>query len=102
MDKGNKPRFKTLKAGDILVTEGEAGTDVFLILDGVMRVEKGGERLAEFGPGAVLGERAGIENGTRNSTLVAVTGCRVAVVSHEVMDKEQLRELARGHGSTDA
>ncbi len=101
MSKGNKPKFRSLKPGDTLVTEGEAGTDVFLILDGVMRVEKGGERLAEYGPGAVLGERAGIESGTRNSTLVAVTGCRVAVVVHEVMDKDQLRELAKGHGGQD-
>jgi hypothetical protein len=99
MDKGSKPKFRTLKANEKLCEEGEAGTDVFLILDGVMRVEKGGERIAEYGPGAVLGERAGIEGGTRQSTLVAVTGCRVAVVAHEVMDKEQLRELAKGHGA---
>ena len=97
-----KPKFRKLKAGETLVTEGEEGTDVFLVLDGVMRVEKGGERLAEYGPGAVLGERAGIEAGTRNSTLVAVTGCRVAVVAHELMDKEQLRELAKGHGADDS
>ena len=97
-----KPKFRKLKAGETLVTEGEEGTDVFLVLDGVMRVEKGGERLAEYGPGAVLGERAGIESGKRNSTLVAVTGCRVAVVAHELMDKEQLRELAKGHGAEDS
>jgi hypothetical protein len=102
MHKGNKPKFRTVKAGATLVEEGEAGTDVFLILDGVMRVEKGGERIAEYGPGAVLGERAGMESGTRNSTLVAVTGCRVAVVAHEVMDQEQLRELAKGHGAEDS
>jgi hypothetical protein len=102
MDKGSKPKFRTLKAGETLVEEGQAGTDVFLILDGVMRVEKGGERIAEYGPGAVLGERASIEGGTRNSTLVAVTGCRVAVVAHHVMDKEQLRELAKGHGAEDS
>jgi hypothetical protein len=102
MDKGSKPKFRTLKAGETLVEEGQAGTDVFLILDGVMRVEKGGERIAEYGPGAVLGERAVLEGGTRNSTLVAVTGCRVAVVAHHVMDKEQLRELAKGHGADDS
>jgi hypothetical protein len=102
MQKGNKPKFRSLSAGDTLVTEGEEGTDVFLILDGVMRVEKGGERMAEYGPGAVLGERAGIEAGKRTSTLVAVTGCRVAVVAHSVMDKDQLRELAKGHGGEDS
>ena len=69
------------------------------MLDGVIRVEKGGERLAEYGPGAVLGERAGIEGGTRTSTLVAVTGSRVAVVAHHTMDRDQLHELAKGHRS---
>jgi len=97
MDKGSKPKFKKVSAGDSLVREGEAGTDVFLVLDGVIRVDKGGQRLAEFGPGAVLGERAGIEGGTRTSTLVAVTDSRVAVVAHSAMDRDQLHELAQGH-----
>jgi hypothetical protein len=29
---------------------------------------------------------------------VAVTPCRVAVVPHAVLDQDQLRELAKGHG----
>ena len=97
MDKGSKPRFTKVAAGQALVREGEQGTDVFLVLDGVIRVDKGGERLAEFGPGAVLGERSGIEGGTRTSTLVAVTASRVAVVSYGAMDPDQLHELAKGH-----
>ena len=101
MDKQSKPRFEKLSAGDTLCREGEPGTDVFLVLDGVLRVEQGGERVAEFGPGAVLGERAGIEGGTRTSTLVAVTDSRVAVVAHTTMDRDQLQELARGHGGAD-
>jgi hypothetical protein len=101
MDKQSKPRFEKLSAGEALCREGEPGTDVFLVLDGVLRVEQGGERVAEFGPGAVLGERAGIEGGTRTSTLVAVTDSRVAVVAHSTMDRDQLQELARGHGGAE-
>jgi hypothetical protein len=101
MDRRSKPKFRTLKAGDTLVTEGEEGSDVFLVLDGVMRVEKGGERLAEYGPGAILGERSGLEGGRRMSTLVAVTPCRVAIVAHSAMDPDKLRELSRGHGADD-
>ena len=99
MDKHSKPKFIQLAAGDTLCSEGDHGTDVFLVLDGVVRVEKGGERLAEYGPGAVLGERSGIEGGTRTSSLVAVTDSRVAVVAHSTMDREQLHELAKGHGA---
>jgi hypothetical protein len=102
MDKQSKPRFEKLSAGDTLCREGESGTDVFLVLDGVLRVEQGGTRVAEFGPGAVLGERAGIEGGIRTSTLVAVTDSRVAVVAHSTMDRDQLQELAKGHGAPTA
>ena len=97
MGKGSKPKYRKLSAGDTLVREGDRGTDVFLVLDGVVRVDKAGERLAEYGPGAVLGERAGIEGGERTSTLVAVTDSRVAVVAHSAMDRSQLHELAKGH-----
>jgi hypothetical protein len=97
MDKGSKPKYRKLSAGDTLVREGDQGTDVFLVLDGVVRVDKAGERLAEYGPGAVLGERAGIEGGERTSTLVAVTDSRVAVVPHQAVDRNQLHELAEGH-----
>ena len=48
--------------------QGEPGTEVFLVLDGVIRVERDGERLAEYGPGALLGERAHLEGGARTST----------------------------------
>jgi hypothetical protein len=97
MDKGSKPRFRTLSAGDTLVKEGDDGTDLFLVLDGVIRVEQAGERRAEYGPGAVLGERAGLEGGKRTSTLIAVTDSRVAVVAHESIERDQLHELAKGH-----
>jgi CRP-like cAMP-binding protein len=46
---------------------------MYLVLDGVIRVDRNGTRLAEYGPGAILGERALLETGVRASTLVAVT-----------------------------
>jgi len=55
------------------------------------------ERIAEVGPGAVLGERALLEGGTRTSTLRAVTPCRVAVASAGHMEPTVLEEISRGH-----
>jgi Cyclic nucleotide-binding domain len=91
------PRIQKLKRGAALVREGDAGTEVFLVLDGVVRVEKDGERLAEYGPGAILGERSHLEGGTRTSTLVAVTPCRVAAVDADQLDRAALEELSEGH-----
>ena len=49
------------------------GTDVFLILDGIFVVEVDDDQVAEIGPGAVVGERAAMSNGTRTATLWART-----------------------------
>jgi hypothetical protein len=97
-----KPRVDKLPAGRVLVRQGELGTDVFLILDGVIRVERDGEWLAEYGPGALLGERAHLEGGERTSTLVAVTPCRVASVDASQFDRSALVELSGGHRREDA
>jgi hypothetical protein len=97
-----KPRIRRLKAGDVLVRQGETGTEVYLVLDGVLRVDSGGERLAEYGPGALLGERAHLEGGVRTSSLVAVTACRVASVDASQLDRSALEELSGGHRREDA
>jgi hypothetical protein len=92
-----KPRITQLQAGDELVRQGDLGQDIYLVLDGVIRVERDGTRLAEYGPGAMLGERAALEGGTRTSTLAAVTRCRVASVPAVQLSRSDLAELSTGH-----
>jgi hypothetical protein len=97
-----KPRTTSLKPGAALVRQGESGQEIYLLLDGVIRVERDGNQLAEYGPGAMLGERAALEGGTRTSTLVAVTPCRVASVPAVQLDLSALAELATGHRREEA
>jgi hypothetical protein len=92
-----KPRISTLEPGTELVRQGDFGHDIYLVLDGVIRVEHDGERLAEYGPGAMLGERAALEGGSRTATLVAVTRCKVAAVPAVQLDLSDLAELSTGH-----
>jgi hypothetical protein len=92
-----KPRIEKLKPGTTLVKQGESGSEVYLLLDGVLRVEHDGQRLAEYGPGAMLGERAHLEGGVRTSTLVAVTACKVAAVEGSQLERGALHELSKGH-----
>jgi hypothetical protein len=100
MQGGAKPEIRRVTAGSTLVEQGEAGSEVFLVLDGVLRVEENGTRLAEYGPGALLGERAHLEGGIRTSTLVAVTPCRVAAVEAAQLDRGALQELSKDHRRT--
>jgi hypothetical protein len=97
-----RPRIERLPAGQVLVRQGEPGSDIYLVLDGVVRVERDGEWLAEYGPGALLGERAHLEDGARTSTLVTVTPCRMASVDASQLDQSALVELSGGHRREDA
>ena len=94
MSDAAKPKIRTLAEGEDLVTQGEADTEVFLILDGIFLVERDGEEIAEIGPGAVVGERAGQGDGTRTATLRARTKARVAGVSPDELDPAALGSLA--------
>jgi len=97
MHAGEKPRFMHLAAGEALARQGEHGIDVYLVLYGVIRVDRDGEQLAEYGPGAMLGERAHLEGGIRTSTLLAATACRIASVPADQFDADALTDLAAGH-----
>ncbi len=97
MGGASKPEIRMLDAGEVLTTQGEAATDVYLILDGMLAVEVDGEPVAEIGPGAVVGERAAIEGGIRTATLRAATKARVAKASAGQLAPVDLASLAETH-----
>ncbi len=98
---GAAPEVRKIKAGAILVRQGDPGDELFLVLDGVLQVDVDGKPVAELGPGAVLGERAILEGGARTSTLRAATKCRVAAVPADRIDRDALEELRGGHRRED-
>jgi Cyclic nucleotide-binding domain len=102
MHGAGKPRVASHPAGATLVRQGAPGGDVCLILDGVIRVERNGEPLAEYGPGAMLGERAHLEDGVRTASLVAVTPCKVASVDGAALERSALIELSGLHRREEA
>lgn len=87
---GAKLQRRRLRAGEILVEQGEAGTDMFMLLDGVLEVEIDGETVAELGSGAILGELAVLGSGRRTATLRALRASRVALLA----GTSRLAELA--------
>ena len=97
-----KPDIRRVKEGKTLVEQGASGNDLYLLLNGVIVVEVDGEKLAELGPGAVFGERARLEGGTRTATLRAATECKVAVAPADRIDLDKLVALASGHRREEA
>ena len=101
MQGGAKPKVKTFKAGTVITAQGATEDDLYLVLDGVVRIEVDGERLAEYGPGSMHGERAVLEGGQRTSTIRAVTACKLAVASADAIDRDALAQLSSGHRRED-
>ena len=98
MSDGRKSPRRSLKPGETLVEQGQPGSDLYLILDGVFVVEANGEELAEVGPGAIVGEQALLQEGTRTATLRARTPARVAVIEEDALDTDALSTLAGTRG----
>ncbi len=59
--------------GKELVREGDYSYDVLAIEEGTARVERHGERLADLGPGDVVGEMGVLQREQRNATVVATS-----------------------------
>jgi CRP-like cAMP-binding protein len=68
-------------AGHVLIERGQHGTGLYVILEGAVVVETSDGNL-EFGPGAVIGERALLSgHGTRAARVRATSDLRVLAVN---------------------
>ncbi len=71
----------TIDAGSTFVTEGAAGREVLLILEGTAAVSRDGELIADVGPGDFVGEQAVLLGQPRNATLIATSSVTATVFS---------------------
>jgi CRP/FNR family cyclic AMP-dependent transcriptional regulator len=75
--------------GKELLGEGRFAYEFMVIEDGRAEVTRGGEHVADLGPGDFLGEIAALESGQRNASVVARSP-----MSLIVMTARDLRRLA--------
>lgn len=67
-------------AGAALVTEGESGTNAFVLLQGECRVVRKGRRVGRIEAGGVVGELSMLNRAPRNATVIAETPLEVAIL----------------------
>ena len=90
------PEPERREAGETLVEQGAEGDELFLLLDGMLDVIVDGEVVAELGPGAIVGERALLEEGVRTATLRTATPAKIVRVPGDRIETADLEALAAG------
>jgi CRP/FNR family transcriptional regulator, cyclic AMP receptor protein len=70
-----------IDAGRILVEQGDAGREMFVVIDGEAVVKRNNRVVASLGPGDALGELALMDHGPRTATVEAATPMTVLVLS---------------------
>ena len=74
----------TLSAGKVLARQGEHGLEFLLLLDGRVRVERDGRRIARLGPSEFFGEMSLIDGKPRTATVIAETPVSLLVIHRRV------------------
>ena len=70
-----------LPAGKVLIREGDAGREFFVLVDGTAEVERGGKQVASIGPGDFFGEIALVAKTPRNATITTTSPVRALVIT---------------------
>ena len=68
--------------GQVVVKEGGYSNHFFAIEEGTAEVTRGGEHLADLGPGDVFGEQGLLEKQERSATVTATSRLRVIKIEH--------------------
>ncbi len=86
------------KAGQALFYTGDEGDGLYIIVEGRMRVQRGGQVIAELGAGEVVGELAIMDQQPRSADAVAVSDVRLLELTSAALDEllDRHGQIARG------
>ena len=82
---------RSVSEGDTIVREGDYSDDLIAIEEGTAAVKRGGETVAELGPGDFFGEIGVMKNEMRAATVVATSPMRLVTLTH--FDLKRLRNM---------
>ena len=71
----------SVEAGKVLVREGDFSYEFMAIEEGDAEVTRGGEHVADLGPGDFFGEMGLLEKTLRNATVTAKTSMRLVTLT---------------------
>jgi CRP/FNR family cyclic AMP-dependent transcriptional regulator len=89
---------KTFAGGDQVVRQFSEGTDVMVVVDGKANVNSfTGEKIAEVGPGSVLGEMSLVDEKPRSATVISAGGTTVVSIPRKALVQLMEEQPAIGY-----
>jgi CRP/FNR family transcriptional regulator, cyclic AMP receptor protein len=84
--------------GDDIFREGEPGDSLFLVIEGKVRVHRGGHALAELGQRQVFGEMALLDSEPRSASVSAVSDLTLLKIARDDFNEilAEKGEIAQG------
>ncbi|MDA2943989.1 MAG: cyclic nucleotide-binding domain-containing protein [Actinomycetota bacterium] len=70
----------TMKAGSIIIDQGQTGREAFVVLSGTVTVRRNNRKIATLGPGSIVGELSLLDHGPRTATVTCDTDCDLFVL----------------------
>jgi CRP-like cAMP-binding protein len=70
----------TVREGHQLVTQGDVGREMFVLVDGQATVSRNDTTIGTIGPGSAVGELSLLDHGPRTATVTCDTDCTVLVL----------------------
>jgi CRP/FNR family transcriptional regulator, cyclic AMP receptor protein len=67
--------------GKLLARQGDPGRELFVLLEGTVKVERNGEQVNALGPGDFVGEGALLLRKPRNATVTTTSPVRALVIT---------------------
>jgi len=80
------PDQMTLQAGEVLFSEGEPGTTMYVLTNGSASVIVADQVIEVVRPGMLLGEMALVDSSARSATVIAGPDCRVVSMDQAQFD----------------
>lgn len=74
---------KKFSAGETIFHEGDAGREMYVVLEGAVRLSVTGRTVEKVGRDGFFGEMAVIDAEPRSATAFALTDCKLAPINHE-------------------
>ncbi len=73
---------REIPEGEVVVEEGGFSRELLAIEDGTAQVTRGGEHIADLGPGDIFGEAGMVEDSMRSATVTATSRLRLISLGH--------------------